>query len=309
MLSLVKARTGPRITRQLNNEKMPTPNIKQIYHDALYWATSPKSKDKDYHLTRTQEAILRKLIHYTKKNEKITYSNELIGEHTFINPEVIRKEIPKLAKKKYISSASTTVLDGEEVFKRRTIYINWETITNVLNDIPQKETESLPTEPRPQSENNEAENKNQSPPNPIAKEPELKKVEESEPDIIEFELTDEKANWLLDLVKNEDPNVTIADIEKFDEVALQHAIYGDNGLWEINQDTIENKYQWRIYSPGGSQCRVYHPTEENYSVRVNIHDLEAYLESKGLSFKDFNQSIYNEISHYGLPKREELQQV
>ena len=112
-------------------------NIKQIYADALFWAMSPKSKDKPYHITRTQESILRKLIHYDFKNPKITYSNELIGQHTFIESSTIEKVIPALTKMQYIKTITFQINNGSgKITSRRTININWGFIQEVLAEVP-----------------------------------------------------------------------------------------------------------------------------------------------------------------------------
>jgi len=88
--------------------------IKKHYSDALYWATSPQSREKDYHMTRLQESILRKLIHYSKSNEKISYSNSIIAEHTFLSEDTLKKEIPKLSRMGLISPASIRIYNKGE---------------------------------------------------------------------------------------------------------------------------------------------------------------------------------------------------
>jgi hypothetical protein len=112
-------------------------NIKQTYADALFWAISPKSKGQPYHITRTQESILRKLIHYDASNPQITYSNELIGQHTFIESSTIEKVIPALTKKKYIKTITFQINDGNgKITSRRTINIKWDFINEVLAEVP-----------------------------------------------------------------------------------------------------------------------------------------------------------------------------
>lgn len=112
-------------------------NIKQTYADALFWAMSPKSKGQPYHITRTQESILRKLIHYDASNPKITYSNELIGQHTFIESSTIEKVIPALTNKQYIKTITYQINDGSgKITSRRTININWDFIHGVLAEVP-----------------------------------------------------------------------------------------------------------------------------------------------------------------------------
>ena len=119
-------------------------SIKNTYSDALYWATSTQSRDKGYHITRTQEAILRKLIHYSRKNEKITYSSEIIAQHTFLGEETIRKAIPKLAKKGLISTASIKIADNGEFKTRRTMYIKWDFIKTIGDVVPKHENTEEP---------------------------------------------------------------------------------------------------------------------------------------------------------------------
>lgn len=114
-------------------------DIKKYYHDALYWATSTKTKGKKYHITRTEEAILRKLIHYSTSNEKITYSNEIITEHTFIGVETLKKAIPSLYKKGYISIAIFKIFDKGGPKTRRTIFIKWDRLKFILSEIPKPE--------------------------------------------------------------------------------------------------------------------------------------------------------------------------
>ena len=111
--------------------------IKQTYSDAMYWATSNQSKTNDYHLTRTEEAILRKLIHYSTRNEKITYSNRLVAKHTFIDETQVEKAIPRLTKIGYLKTISFTINDGGKIVKRRTINVNWEFLERISNEIPQ----------------------------------------------------------------------------------------------------------------------------------------------------------------------------
>lgn len=264
---------------------MPKYDITKIYNDALYWVTSKQSKGKDYHLTRTQEAILRKLIHYSKKNPKITYSNKIISDHTFIDLEVVRKEIPKIVKKGFISSANITVSDGEEVYKRRTIYIKWDFIQMVLNEIPTKE-EAIEV---PQLEAEEF-------------------IEEDEPvestkEIERVELTQEKIDWLLPLMQNYDIKNTLDDLLNLTQEQLVRAFYGGNGLWQVDDDTIENKQQWRLKSITAFKCDVYHVTNPEQRMNLNIHDLESYLMKKGMTFKDFDLSINNELEVNGLMTR------
>jgi len=138
--------TNTQITTKINNYEMfkTKKAIKQTYSDALYWATSNQSKTNDYHLTRTEEAILRKLIHYSSRNEKITYSNKLISKHTFIDETQVEKAIPRLTKIGYLKTISFAISEGGKVVKRRTININWEFLEKISKEVPQ--TDSLENE-------------------------------------------------------------------------------------------------------------------------------------------------------------------
>jgi hypothetical protein len=108
------------------------------YNDALYFASSYLTKKESFHLTSTQERILRKLLHYNSKNSKITYSNELIAEHTFTNFKMVEREIPKLVSMGYIKSFVTLISDGDMIKSRRTININWEKFNEIINLLPSK---------------------------------------------------------------------------------------------------------------------------------------------------------------------------
>lgn len=124
--------------------------IKQIFADALYWAMSPKSKGKPYHITRTEESVVRKLIHYDNKNPKITFSNRLIGDHTYLEESTVEKVIPSINKKGYITTITFQVNDGTgKITSRRIININWDFISSVLNDVPKTPS----TEEEPLSDN------------------------------------------------------------------------------------------------------------------------------------------------------------
>jgi hypothetical protein len=123
-------------------------NIQQIYSDALYWAMSPKTKDKPYHLTRTLESVLRKLIHYNSSNPRISYSNEIIAQHTFLDTSTLEKAIPALNKKRYIKTVTFQINDGNgKITSRRLININWEFIESVLAEVPIPPTSEDNNEP------------------------------------------------------------------------------------------------------------------------------------------------------------------
>lgn len=112
-------------------------NIKNIYNDALYWVTSPQSKDKEYHISRVHESILRKLIHYTKKKDTVYYTNNVIAKHIYLGEEQVKKSIPNLEKKGYIKCVHFTNRDDNyKIIKRRGISINWNTFEKIMIDLP-----------------------------------------------------------------------------------------------------------------------------------------------------------------------------
>lgn len=116
-----------------------TSNIKNKYNDVLFWAESRMNKKEDYYLTHAESNILRKLIHYDTKNSKITYSDDVISDHTFIAESTIGNVIPSLNRKGYINSAVTRFKQNGVYASRRTIYINWEFIEEVLKKIITKD--------------------------------------------------------------------------------------------------------------------------------------------------------------------------
>ena len=136
-------------------KKSDNENIKKNYSDALYWATSPLSKKKSYHLTRVHESVLRKLIHYDKKNPKIGFSSEWIAKHTFLDITQIEKSIPHLNKKGFIRCTTfSTKGKNLDVVKKRIINIEWDFIEEILSEVPKlQKTENLePEEPKDEDE-------------------------------------------------------------------------------------------------------------------------------------------------------------
>jgi hypothetical protein len=116
--------------------------INENYSDVLYWVISPMTKDKEYHLTYTQEAILRKLIHYEKSSKFINYTNETIYSHTYVSVENLKKIIPKLNRLGFISISNKKHLDNGEFKTSRTITINWNFINNISAELPKKSSKN-----------------------------------------------------------------------------------------------------------------------------------------------------------------------
>jgi hypothetical protein len=103
----------------------------------LFWVTSPKSKHKPYHLTRTRESILRKLIEFDSENPNINHSNKIISERTFIKTSTIEKVIPALIKMGYIKTITSRINDGSgQINYKRIIKINWKFIKKIMSDVP-----------------------------------------------------------------------------------------------------------------------------------------------------------------------------
>ena len=279
------------------------------YSDALYWAMSPMSKDRDYHITRLQESILRKLLHYSKSNEKISYSNAIIAEHTFLKEETLRKEIPNLAKKGIISTASINISDDGEHKKRRTIFIKRDKLDFILSEVPkkkkQKEEESssgttqeetnLPGKKQHKegvvlSAKTECNSKNDS-----------KVLEKKHQEIPRIIVTDEKLNWVNS--RYDKGPVTKENLETLSQENLELMFYGEDGIWTIDKQNFENKYLIRLYHNGGSLCKLSNQKVKGANLRLNIHNLEDYLKNKGLGFGDMTPAIYKHIQNNELPKR------
>jgi hypothetical protein len=114
-------------------------DIKNIFNDALYWATSPQSKEKGYHISRVHDSVLRKLIHYCKNKEQVYYTNDVIASHTYLGEEQIKKSIPLLDKKRFINCSYTSRRDDNgNIIKRRGISINWPTFEKIMDELSHK---------------------------------------------------------------------------------------------------------------------------------------------------------------------------
>jgi hypothetical protein len=313
-------------------------DIKKCYNDVLYWATSNQSKDKDYHITKVQEAVLRKLIHYSISNSKgnlnfkgkISYSNRIIAEHTFIGEESIRKAIPILNKKGYISTANLKISLEVNMITRRTIYIQWDKLELILSEVPipekpkeeppsievgKEKTEEIPVVIEQEDEIIFGSNKEIStaPPIPTMSEGnnnEDKKAEsitsnkrtQTVPKVI---ITNEKLKWVEKMAKRP---VTKEELESLQQKELVDLFYG-NGYWEINECNSENKYLIKMYHPGGSLCTLFNQNREKDFTRLNIDDLYYYLNSMDLEFGDITEELYKMIKLNGVPKRPKKQQL
>lgn len=105
-----------------------TLTIKETYHDALFFATATINENKKFHLPLSELRVLEKLIHYSKKQENITWSSDNISKHIFTTPTAIDKIIQRLKKKGFINVSTTQVF---EKVKSRTIFINWDILEKI----------------------------------------------------------------------------------------------------------------------------------------------------------------------------------
>jgi len=96
------------------------------YLDLIEWVRSPMNSKKEYSLTLVQSIILQRLLKYSRQNEEITYSNQIISEHMFRGLSQIENNLPVLTKKGFIKT-KVNRKKGEynNVYTKRTIRINW----------------------------------------------------------------------------------------------------------------------------------------------------------------------------------------
>lgn len=284
-------------------------SIKNIYSDALYWVMSTQSKDKSYHITKTQEAILRKLIHYSRKNEKITYSNSIIAQHTFMGEETIRKAIPELTKKGFISTATIKIYDDGEFKNRRTIFIKWDFIQTILDEVPKEEVVEESNNSNDLPSKNDAQEQIK-PPEPQEMELPTNKSNPTATSILttsdiyaipEIVVTDEKLKWIQDQTKNR--NLTKEALTTMGQDWLNAVFYNENGIWEINKDSMENHYRIKYTCRGGSLGHIYDNSKSNDRIQINVYDFAYYLDQKGIEFSEFTPKMYRDIKTYGLVKR------
>jgi len=274
-----------------------------MHSDALYWAMSPITKGRDYHITRLQESVLRKLIHYSKKNEKITYSNELIGKHTFLKVSSIEKVIPQLVKLGYIRSIVSNGQDGENHFKRRTINIKWKRLAFVLSEIPNEDELEGEVIPKPEVFPEEkqveevvpiVEKEVVSDVIPIEK---LNALPEENEGVSGFELTDEMIDWIIEISKNSAPRITKEVIKTFNNEDLLWILYGENGIWDIKDNLYENKYLIRIEQKIGTRCKLTNTNAKNDYLLIDQKRLNNILGDNNTDFSHITVEMYQLIKH------------
>ena len=114
------------------------------YLDLIEWIRSPKNSSKDYSLTLFQSCILQRLIKYSRVNENITYSNEVISEHMFRSKKHVENNLPFLTKKNLILTKVNRSKDDQGNFiSKRTIRINWEKLQEIKIEMDEYLTEML----------------------------------------------------------------------------------------------------------------------------------------------------------------------
>ncbi len=288
-------------------------SIKNTYSDALYWATSPQTyKVKEYHIKRTEEAVLRKLIHYSRSNEKITYSNKIITEHTFIGVETLKKVIPSLHKKGFISIALIKIFDKGEPITRRTINIKWDFIQSVLDEVPaQEEAEQQTAEidiqiAEPINEVIDAEihsvdvveTSNITTSNKKSLDFNSRTSTYPIPDVI---ITNEKLNWLRKLTEN--PKLTKEDLQLLEPSQIRELFYNDTGIWNIDKSSKENQHLIKSVYRGGSQFSLYNKNQSNDGISLNLKDFDYTLKQRGIEFGQVTPEFYYMIKSNGLLKR------
>ena len=282
---------------------MPSNNIKKYYSDALYWAISPLSKDKVYHITRSDESILRKLIHYSKTNEKITYSNKIIGEHMFLKESTLEKGIPRLNKKGFISCANFKITCEGEIKIRRTIYIQWNKLEFILSDIPTNDVKEE-NEINVEGNNNQFQLENSIEDDKTNEMPEtLEKVDNKIPNIY---LNQEKVSWIIDDFKKKGEKKREEEIRKLDNKELFNLLYND-GVWNIRYDNdgsvveMENQHGIRKTSKHNKLCNLeYVNSTIDSNKDFETIDFEHYLKNNDIQFKDITLDRYYKLIDNGL---------
>lgn len=290
-------------------KKQETKGIKTIYSDALFWSISPMSKDKKYHLSRLNESVLRKLIHYDKRNMKISYSSELIAKHTFLNVSQIEKTIPYLEKKGFIKCIRFTAKNekGEKI-KRRIININWSFIEGVLLDVPEvgivEKENDIPEQLKTEVDN-------------INKEFQVDNIKNESVEIpmetilskIDFNVNDYLTKRKLKFAErfyNEDFNLEL--IYTLDKKTLDDFFYFNDKILKLKTIQEDNEDQWENihgvnlnYSGFGTRLKLYKLNKNDEitdSFQINWKDLNEYMFANGIEFGDITLDNYETLKQF-----------
>ena len=289
-------------------KKQEKKEIKTIYSDALYWSMSPLSKDKKYHLSRVHESVLRKLIHYDKKDKKITYSNEWISKHVFLDITQIEKSIPYLEKKGFINCIGfSTRNEKGEMIKRRIININWDFIEEVLSEVPEvkfieKYTDDAEEIP------NESGGEIQSPQEDDNKQEAIEIEAETPSTNVDFNvheyLTKRKVEYLkkqfLDKY-NYDLIITNSK-EKLDKYFYQNNVWYLKTMNDDKEVLCENIHGVNLrYIGAGTRLNLFTIDKNDAitdSFQLNWSDLNQYLESKKIKFGDVTLDNFETLRQF-----------
>lgn len=290
-------------------KKQETKGIKTIYSDALFWAMSPMSKDEKYHISRVHESVLRKLIHYDKRDMKITYSSELIANHTFLNVSQIEKTIPYLEKKRFIKCIHfTSKNENGDKLKRRIINVNWDFIQEILSEVPKLELIEKKTDFDEQI-SNESDGIIKD-----AQEENLKKeaveIEAETPSTnVDFNiheyLTQRRLKFAESLY-NDDFNAEL--LYSSDKKTLDEFFYIDENIWYIKtikkdkEDLWENIHGVNLsYSGTGTRLKLFTLNKNDEitdSFQLNWADLNKYMETKGIEFGDVTLDNFDTLKQF-----------
>lgn len=107
-----------------------TTTIQQTYFDALFFASASQNEKKAFSLPPAEFKVLLKLIHYSTKEQYITWTSENISKHICAPVSSIDKSIQRLKRKGYIIVWHT---QKTETHRTRTIQINWDLIQSIDN--------------------------------------------------------------------------------------------------------------------------------------------------------------------------------
>lgn len=290
-------------------KKQETQTIKTTYSDALYWSMSPMSRDKKYHLTRLNESILRKLIHYDKKKKKITYSNEWISKHVFLDITQIEKSIPHLEKKGFINCITFSTRNKEgKMIKRRIINIDWDFIEEVLSEVPELKFIKKETDVAEQK-TNEGDEKIKVSQEDNQKKDQVENGVETTSANEDFDVHEYLTKRKLDFIKKLD--IDDSEIERFytiDKTKLDEFFYGSENIWEIKtlekdkEDHWENIHGVNLFCSGfGNVLKLFilnNNDEFTDSFQLSWSDFQRYLEKMKISFGDVTRDNYEILKQY-----------
>lgn len=290
-------------------KKQQTTEIKNIFSDALYWSMSPMSKDKKYHLSRVHETVLRKLIHYDRSNTKITYSNEWISKHVFLDITQIEKSIPHLEKKGFINCITFSRRNKKgELVKSRIININWDFIKEVLSEVPKLEFIENESDSVDKMSNEDDDLKQVSQVQiqngdclEIGIESSLNK---SDFDINEY-LTKRKLEYTKNFFKDD---FNAEAMYTLDKEILDNFFYSNCNIWNIKTKEIDKEDLWEnihgvnlSYIGLGSRLKLFTIDKHDVitdSFQLNWNDFNQYLESKKIKFGDVTLDNYETLKQF-----------